>query len=613
MGNPSNSVCDAQSPQNNNTSVNAIKTACSQLSCASEAQDGANNLKSEHERMGQDYNEFWLKANNIIANSGKINAESCKIRVPSFWNVELFEELLYGYENQDIVQYMKFGWPVDFENVQNLEERPKNQKGAALNKNKVRNYVQSELNKGSIIGPFAKNPFGKKARFSPIDAIPKKDSDDIRIILNLSYPVKLGSVNEAMQKDWFRGKPIKLQYPGVDDLVRLIRKKGRGCLLFKTDLKRYYRQIFFDPCVVHLFGFSFEDELYFDVVLSMGLRIACFIAQTITNALMWIYKRLSYEGLNYLDDLGGAEIVDRAEQAYLALKNLLKELNIWEAADKACPPNPVMTFLGIRYDTKKFTIELTRERLKELETLLQAWLSKDTANLKQTQSLLGKLNFACATVRSGRVFLGRIIRFLMECPVSNEEIEISDEIKGDLNWWRNFISAYNGITMIPESRFSAPDRVISTDSSLKACGGWARGQYFHLPYSNKLLSNKSIHINELECLAVVVALKVWGESCRGKNLLLHCDNQSTVDVVNKGYARNNFSQQCLREIVWLSARYNLWIKVVHVRGVNNRLADLCSRFNLGKSFRETFREETKNWKTKEIKVGPELFEFENNW
>ena len=148
---------------------------------------------------------------------------------------------------------------------------PKNQAGARSNPSKLDQYLSEELNRGSVIGPFKSNPLGPEAKFSPLDAIPKRDSSELRIIMNLSYPHDVSSVNASMSKDEFRGAPTNLQYPSVDALVNLIRKKGRGCLLFKCDLWKCYRQILMDPGSIQWLGFVVNGLLYFDVVLTMGL------------------------------------------------------------------------------------------------------------------------------------------------------------------------------------------------------------------------------------------------------------------------------------------------------------------------------------------------------
>jgi hypothetical protein len=55
------------------------------------------------------------------------------------------------------------------------------------------------------------------------------------------------SLNNGILKDQYLGETISVQYPTVDNLNDLIKKKGKGCHLFKRDLKRAYRQIYLDP------------------------------------------------------------------------------------------------------------------------------------------------------------------------------------------------------------------------------------------------------------------------------------------------------------------------------------------------------------------------------
>ena len=99
--------------------------------------------------------------------------------------------------------------------------------------------------RGAILGPFTENPFQCSVFLSPLNSVPKKDSNERRIILDLSYHSG-SSVNEFVSKDFYLGKKVTLTYPGVDDLVAILKTKGKGCLLFKRDLKRAYRQIGID-------------------------------------------------------------------------------------------------------------------------------------------------------------------------------------------------------------------------------------------------------------------------------------------------------------------------------------------------------------------------------
>jgi hypothetical protein len=65
-----------------------------------------------------------------------------------------------------------------------------------------------------------------------------------------------------------------------------------------------YRQIPIDPGDLHLVGFQWGDKLT-DRVLPMGLRSSAQICQRIATAVSFIYYKMGYMVVNYLDDLGG--------------------------------------------------------------------------------------------------------------------------------------------------------------------------------------------------------------------------------------------------------------------------------------------------------------------
>ena len=87
--------------------------------------------------------------------------------------------------------------------------------------------------------------------------------------------------------------------------------------------------------------------------------------------------------LNYLDDLAAAETKKDAWFAFNMLGAILDKCGIEEAKNKSCPPSTIMTFIGVLFNTDKITIEVTRERLQEIRILLETWLNKETASLKE--------------------------------------------------------------------------------------------------------------------------------------------------------------------------------------------------------------------------------------
>ena len=102
---------------------------------------------------------------------------------------------------------------------------------------------------------------------SPLNSVPKKDSDERRVILDLSFSETGDSVNSHILKDSYLGSPVKVSYPSVDDLVELIRLKGSGCCCFKRDLRRAYRQVPCCPGDWHLVGFSWNNHIFFNRII----------------------------------------------------------------------------------------------------------------------------------------------------------------------------------------------------------------------------------------------------------------------------------------------------------------------------------------------------------
>lgn len=117
---------------------------------------------------------------------------------------------------------------------------------------------------------------------------------------------------------------------------------------------------------------------------------------------------------------------------------------------KSCMPNTIMIFLGLLYDTVNLTVSIDSERLNETERLILTWMTKESAGLREVQSLVGKINLIASCVRLGRVFISRLLNFLRAFEGDEKaRLLIPGELKGDLRWWQTFLPRFNGISMIP--------------------------------------------------------------------------------------------------------------------------------------------------------------------
>ena len=149
---------------------------------------------------------------------------------------------------------------------------------------------------------------------------------------------------------------------------------------------------------------------------------------------------------------------------------------------------------------------------------------------------------------------------------------------------------FDGVTIMLPVTWNSLDSIISSDACLMGGGGWVQtgnssGEAFCINFPAWLTDRNEVFMNELELITMIVALKVWKDRVKDKNILAYCDNAVSVEVVNMGRARNRFSQACLREICYLMAKSNSVLKLVHISSENNRICDcqdlrmLISDFN----------------------------------
>ena len=57
------------------------------------------------------------------------------------------------------------------------------------------------------------------------------------------------------------------------------------------------------------------------------------------------------------------------------------------------------------------------------------------------------------------------------------------------------------------------------------------------------------------------------------------DNVTTVSCINKGTSRNWRIMKAIRRLFWLSVKFNFKLRVLHIPGRRNHLADVISRLH----------------------------------
>ena len=245
--------------------------------------------------------------------------------------------------------------------------------------------------------------------------------------------------------------------------------------------------MFIDPIDFEKMGFTFQQEFYFDCTLSMGSMSSARCCQRVTNAVVYIFTNWGYFAINYLDDLGGVQEEETADMAFDTLRRLLVQFGLTEAISKSCAPNYVMVFLGVEVNSVLLTLRIPEDKMQEILTILENWSNKQICSLKELQSLVGLLNFASRCIKSGRIYLARILNFLHDMPPTGRHI-VPRETQLDIKWWKEFFPLYNGVTMMLNNDWSRPDEVLASDSCLTGGGAYIQQEFLHFEFPPHVLA-----------------------------------------------------------------------------------------------------------------------------
>lgn len=221
------------------------------------------------------------------------NAFGAKIPVTSYLNIAAWEFRLQDYHDSDIVKFLRFGWPINYTADTLPETSVSNHPSAISFSDHVDYYIATELEHGAIAGPFHYNPLPRPLITSPLQTVPKRGSTKRRVVMDLSFPPS-HSVNSGIPDNSYLNEHYKLRLPGIDRLCQFILQHGRGCLLYKLDLQRAYRQLPIDPKDYLYIGFRHRNMLYFDTRCPFGLKTSAMICQRTTKAVVHCFTQAGF-------------------------------------------------------------------------------------------------------------------------------------------------------------------------------------------------------------------------------------------------------------------------------------------------------------------------------
>ena len=87
----------------------------------------------------------------------------------------------------------------------------------------------------------------------------------------------------------------------------------------------------------------------------------------------------------------------------------------------------------------------------------------------------------------------------------------------------------------------------------------------------------------------MVTLKLWAPKLHGLRLKVYCDNNTTVQILNSARSIDQLALALLREFAYLCTVHQYEIRADHIPGVDNRIPDWLSRYNVDHKARQAFQ------------------------
>ena len=408
---------------------------------------------------------------------------------------------------------------------------------------------------------------------SALGAIPKANSNDIRLIHDCSRPVGTG-LNDFATK-------CSVKYQTIDEAVTL---STPNCFYAKVDLKSAYRSVNIHPDNYKLTGLKWvfkgesEPTYIYDKRLPFGARKSPAIFHRLTQAIRRMMGKKGHHNIIvYLDDfLVVAPTKQECSNSMNVLISLLRKLGLainWKKVDDPCN---IITFLGIQLNSVNLSLSLPEPKLMELKHLLDSFKSKVRASKKQLQSLAGKLNWACRVVRGGRVYLRRVLNLMNLLNLSHHKTKLSVSFLDDIDWWIECLDTFNGKCMFNNSYHP---ELVHVDACTVGAGMAFASDWAYVNWDLDWPEVASLHINFKEVLAIVHAAQRWGHLWSNKRIIILTDSECAKAIIMKGTTRNDLIMKYLRQLFWVSVQFNFELECIHISGVNNKLPDTISRLH----------------------------------
>ena len=461
------------------------------------------------------------------------------------------------------------------------------------------NKIMNEVEMQRYAGPYTKEnlPFRNYLQ-SPIGLVPKA-GNKTRLIFHLSHDFSEEqlSLNAHTPKDL-----ATVRYKDLDHAIQvsmqLLERLGlHHCLFYgKSDLTSAFRLVPVKISQRHLLLMRAHHPVtlvwnYFvDKCLPFGSSISCAHFQLFSDALAAIFEHeMGIKVTNYLDDFlftaGTEDLCNKLVRHFL---HLCERLKCPVAHDKTEWASLHVVFLGILLDGSRHVLAVPQDKREKTLMLIKQIQHQKKVTIKDIQKLTGLLNFLQKVIVPGRTFTRRMYDKLKMQDLKGRilkhyhHIRVDEDFRKDCKVWEVVLSQLYRPFVDFKKSFHATTLKFLTDASLNENYGfgavfdtnWTFGRWGKI-----FIKEQKPSIAFLELYALCAGILTWSDRMRNMRVVIFCDNESVVNIVNKMTSKCPKCMKLVRILVYNSILYNRRVFVRHIKTELNVLADSLSRMN----------------------------------
>ena len=395
---------------------------------------------------------------------------------------------------------------------------------------------------------------------SPIFSRPKKNGS-VRIILNLK------DLNDSVEYHHFK----------MDNRQMAARLMTKNCFMASIDITQAYYMVPVAREQRKFLRFFWAGSLYQFAVLPNGLACA---PRLFTKLLKPVYATLRQQGVQLVGYIDDTFIVHRSLTGCAdhtrGVRHALQQLGFLINEEKSVEvPAQKLCFLGYLFDSRTMQITLPEEKVSKLKREIEQLRAGTRHTIQRVAEVLGLFVAYCEAADFGQLHYRALERdkiWALKASRGNYSatLRISPAGWRDISWWSD-----NADTLCRTIYRRVPDTVITSDASLL---GW--GAHFEDQETGGRWSpwESLLHINVLECLAGLFAIKCFCKSMTNTAVQLRMDNTTAVAYVNHmGGSKSVACDKVARQLWDWCIHRNIWLSACHIPGRLNTIADRKSR------------------------------------